>query len=75
MSSEDMNLAGEIQNYLNKNPFASILGTSRHFKLTRSELRNFCGRAGIQLPKAISRRIRATLTRKQFNSFQHWSIN
>jgi len=75
MSNEDMNLASEIKSYLTANPFASTLGTSRYFKITRAELRNLCNRAGIQLPKAISRRIRATLTRKQFNSFQHWSIN
>lgn len=75
MSNEDMTLASEIQNYLNTNPFASTLGISRHFKLTRAALRNFCNRTGIELPKAISRSIRATLVRKQCNPFQHWSIN
>ena len=75
MSNEDITLASEIKNYLNTNPFASTLGASRHFKLTRTEFRHFCSRTGIKLPKAISRRIRATLTRKQCNPFQHWSIN
>lgn len=75
MSNEDMTLASEIKNYLNTNPFASTLGISRHFKLTRAALRNFCNRSGIELPKAISRSIRATLVRKQCNPFQHWSIN
>lgn len=75
MGSDEVSLANEIKSYLNTNPFASTLGTSRYFKLTRAELCNFCRKVGITLPKPMSCSARSTLSRKQNKLFDGWTIN
>lgn len=68
-------LAQQIKTEIESNPLASKNSLMKQFNLPLRQLENLCIEAGIDLPKPLSKRLRAAYNKKRGKYFNGWTIN